>query len=106
MKNKHSNKKIVNLGLALVAHTCNPSYSGGRDQEDRSSKPAQENGSTRPYVENTHHKNRTVGVAKVKALSSNPSTTKKKKRKDCQFGKIRPTCVLIIRNTFFLVRLG
>jgi hypothetical protein len=24
----------------LVAHTCNPSNSGGRDQEDRSSKPA------------------------------------------------------------------
>jgi hypothetical protein len=23
-----------------VAHTCNPSYSGGRDQEDHSSKPA------------------------------------------------------------------
>jgi hypothetical protein len=24
---------------APVAHTCNPSYSGGRDQENRSSKP-------------------------------------------------------------------
>jgi hypothetical protein len=23
----------------LVAHACNPSYSGGRDQEDHSSKP-------------------------------------------------------------------
>jgi hypothetical protein len=28
---------------ALLAHTCNPSYSGGRDQEDRDSKPAQAN---------------------------------------------------------------
>jgi hypothetical protein len=27
----------------LVVHTCNRSYSGGRDQEDRGSKPAQEN---------------------------------------------------------------
>jgi hypothetical protein len=26
---------------APVAHICNPSYSGGRDQEDRGSKPAQ-----------------------------------------------------------------
>jgi hypothetical protein len=26
-----------------VAHTCSLSYSGGRDQEDYSSKPAQEN---------------------------------------------------------------
>jgi hypothetical protein len=25
---------------ALVAHTYNPSYSGGKDQEDRGSKPA------------------------------------------------------------------
>jgi hypothetical protein len=28
---------------ALVAHACNPSYSGGRDQEDHSSKLAQAN---------------------------------------------------------------
>jgi hypothetical protein len=27
-----------------MAHACNPSYSGGRDQEDHSSKPAQANG--------------------------------------------------------------
>jgi hypothetical protein len=26
-----------------VAHTCNPSFSGGRDQEDEGSKPTQEN---------------------------------------------------------------
>jgi hypothetical protein len=26
-------------GQVLVAHTCNPSYSGGRDQEDCGSKP-------------------------------------------------------------------
>jgi hypothetical protein len=28
---------------APVAHACNPSYSGGSDQEDSSSKPAQAN---------------------------------------------------------------
>jgi hypothetical protein len=28
------------LGQAPVAHACNPSYSGGRDQEDHSSQPA------------------------------------------------------------------
>jgi hypothetical protein len=27
-------------GQAPVAHACNPSYSGGRDQEDQGSKPA------------------------------------------------------------------
>jgi hypothetical protein len=30
---------------ALVAHACDPSYSGGRDQEDCSPKPAQANSS-------------------------------------------------------------
>jgi hypothetical protein len=32
----------------LVAHTCNPSYSGGRDQEDHGSKPAWGNSSHDP----------------------------------------------------------
>jgi hypothetical protein len=32
--------KITIMSQALVAHTCNPSYSGGRDQEDRGLKPA------------------------------------------------------------------
>jgi hypothetical protein len=27
----------------LVAHACNPSYSGGRDQEDQGLNPAQAN---------------------------------------------------------------
>jgi hypothetical protein len=33
-------REFKKLGQALVAHACNPSYSGGRDQEDLSSKPA------------------------------------------------------------------
>jgi hypothetical protein len=36
-------KKIMIWGQALVAHFCNPSYSGGRDQEDHGSKPTQTN---------------------------------------------------------------
>jgi hypothetical protein len=32
--------KITNASWAPVAHACNPSYSGDRDQEDCSSKPA------------------------------------------------------------------
>jgi hypothetical protein len=38
----HSKKRKES---ALVAHACNPSYSGGRDQEDLGSKPAQANSS-------------------------------------------------------------
>jgi hypothetical protein len=33
------------MSWAPVAHTCNPSYSGGRDQENYSSKPTRENSS-------------------------------------------------------------
>jgi hypothetical protein len=39
-KIKKKKKKKSNQVWALVAHTCNSSYSGGRDQEDRGSKPA------------------------------------------------------------------
>jgi hypothetical protein len=62
-----------------VAHTCNPSYSGGRDQEDCGLKPAWANSSTRPYLIKTLHKNRAGGVAQGEPLSSNPVPQKKKK---------------------------
>jgi hypothetical protein len=40
----------------MVAHACNPSYSGGRDQEDHSLKPSQANSlrdpiSKKPFTE-------------------------------------------------------
>jgi hypothetical protein len=37
--------KRLNCGQALMAHACNPSYSGGRDEEDQGLKPAQANSS-------------------------------------------------------------
>jgi hypothetical protein len=36
-----------------MAHTYNPSYSGGKDQEDCSLKPAQANGSRNSILRNT-----------------------------------------------------
>jgi hypothetical protein len=65
----------------LAAHTCNPSYSGGRDQEDLGSKPVWANGFERPYLKKTHHKKGLVEWLKVKALSSNTSTAKKKRKR-------------------------
>jgi hypothetical protein len=59
-----------------------PSYSGGKDQEDHSSKPAQANSYARPYVEKLFTKIGLVEWLKVKALSSIPSTAKKKKKKE------------------------
>jgi hypothetical protein len=65
-----------------VAHTCNPSYSGGRDQEDHGSKSARANSSTRPYLEKPFTKIGLVEWLKVKALSSSPSTTKNKTKQN------------------------
>jgi hypothetical protein len=45
----------VSLSCTLVAHAYNPSYSGGRDQEDRGSKPAWVNSSRGPYLKKTLH---------------------------------------------------
>jgi hypothetical protein len=65
-----------------VAYTCNPSYLGGRDQEDHGSRSAQERwGDLTLKIPNTK-----AGLAewlkclssKCEALSSNPSTEKKK----------------------------
>jgi hypothetical protein len=49
---KKERKKERN-GQMPVAHTCNPSYSGGRFLEDRGSKPACGKLFLRPYLENT-----------------------------------------------------
>jgi hypothetical protein len=65
----------------LVAHACNPSYSGGRDQEDRGSKSAQANSLRDPISKEPITKERKgelVEWLKVKVLSSSPSTDTKK----------------------------
>jgi hypothetical protein len=64
-----------------VAHACNPSYSEGRDQKDRSSKPTLGKQFERTHLKKTLHKKGLVEWLKVKALSSSPSTTKKRKKK-------------------------
>jgi hypothetical protein len=44
----NKNKQII---WALVVHTYNPSYSGGRDQENQVSRPAWANSSQDPISE-------------------------------------------------------
>jgi hypothetical protein len=53
----------MDLGQVLVAHICNPSYSGGRDQEDCGSKLARANSSSRPYTEKNPSQKRDGEVA-------------------------------------------
>jgi hypothetical protein len=44
------------IHIAPLAHACNPSYSGGRDQEAHGLKPALSKSFLRPYLEKTHNK--------------------------------------------------
>jgi hypothetical protein len=77
---------------APVAHTCHPSYLGGRDQTDQGLRPARENSWWDPISKITKAKWTGVTVQEVKcllckfkALSSNPSLIKKKKKKILNF---------------------
>jgi hypothetical protein len=47
----------------VVAHICNLSYSGGRDQKDHGSKPAWANSLGDPILKKTHHRKRAGGLA-------------------------------------------
>jgi hypothetical protein len=57
--------KILRLSRALVAHTCNPSYSGGRNQEDQGSKPAGANSVRDPFLKKNTLQKRASGVSQM-----------------------------------------
>jgi hypothetical protein len=65
-----------------VAHTCDPSHSRGRDQEDFGLKSAQANSSRDPTSKKAITEKGPVEWLKVLALSSSPGTGKKKKKKE------------------------
>jgi hypothetical protein len=64
----------------MVAHTWNPSYSGGRDQEDRSLKPVRGNSLRDPILKKIHDKK--VGVAQGVGPEFKPQYSKKIKSSD------------------------
>jgi hypothetical protein len=49
-KKKEGRKERKEKSQMPVAHTCNPSYSGGKDQENCSSRPTQRNSSKDPIL--------------------------------------------------------
>jgi hypothetical protein len=68
-----------------VTQSCNPSYSGGRDQEDCGSKLAWANSSLRPYLGKTLHRKRVGGVGQSvcpEFILQQPQ--KRKKRKETE----------------------
>jgi hypothetical protein len=62
-----------------VALTCNPSYSGGRDQETCSSKPDRANISKDPISKKPSQKKRTGEVAQGVGPEFKPQCCKNKK---------------------------
>jgi hypothetical protein len=79
----NSSVSVLREGFSWVpvAHTCNPSYSGGSDQEDRCLKPAQANSFERPYLEKNSSQKRAGGVAQGEGLEFKLQYRKKKKKK-------------------------
>jgi hypothetical protein len=65
----------------LVAYTCNPSYSGGREQEDGDLKPSWANSSRDPISKMpiTKKKKGAGGVAQGEGPEFKPQYQKKKK---------------------------
>jgi hypothetical protein len=61
---------------AQVAHTCNPSYSGDRDQEDHDLKPILTDSSQDPIFKK-NHKKRAGGVAQDVGPEIKPQYHKK-----------------------------
>jgi hypothetical protein len=64
-----------------VAHTCNPSYSGGRDQKDCGLKPAWANSFQDTISKYPITKNWAGGVAQGESPEFKPQYCKKKKKK-------------------------
>jgi hypothetical protein len=68
-----------NITWVLVAHTCNPSYSGGRDQEGCTSKPAWANSLQDPILKMPFTKRSGV-MAQGEVPEFKPKYYKKKKK--------------------------
>jgi hypothetical protein len=73
----------------LVAHSCGASYSGGRDQDDCSSKPARANSSRDPILKNPITKNWTSGVAQSEGPEYKTQYHKKKKKKGREWKEMK-----------------
>jgi hypothetical protein len=75
-----------------VVHTCNPSYSGGRDQEDRGSKPA---GQTVQKI--LPRKNPSGGVVQYVVPEFKPQYHKKKKKYQ-KYQSFKKQSIIVARN--------
>jgi hypothetical protein len=70
--------KNAKICQELEAYSCNPSYSGGRDQEDHSLKPAWANSLQDPISKKNPSQKRTGGVDQGIGPEFKPQYCKKK----------------------------
>jgi hypothetical protein len=89
--------KSQNFSWAPVTHTCNPSHSGGSDQENQDSKSAWEK-FARPFLEKIHHKKRAGGVAQGVGPEFKPQYHKKKKNNQHPLTVTYPVQVCVLRQ--------
>jgi hypothetical protein len=80
-------RKRLNSGQMPMAHACNPNHSGGRNQEDRDSKPAQANSENLQKYSTPKRAGEVAQAvvclsSKCEALKSNLSATTQKKTKN------------------------
>jgi hypothetical protein len=74
-------QKSKGASQALVAHTCNPSYSGGRDQKGHSSKPTPANSPQDPILKKTFTKKGWWSGSRCRPLAQNQYWEKKKEKR-------------------------
>jgi hypothetical protein len=89
--------KGMNSGRVLVAHACNPSYSGSKDQEDQGLNPTWANTSRDPILKNSITKTGLMEWLKVKALNSRPSPTIENKQTNKQTHNYKHTKQVIFQ---------
>jgi hypothetical protein len=65
---------------AVVTHACNPSYSGGRDQENQGLKPARASSSGDPISKKYPSQKRAGGMVQGEGPKFRPQYHKKKQK--------------------------
>jgi hypothetical protein len=78
MLEAYGSSQALSLFPWPVAHACNPSYTGGRDQEDYSLKPAKANRSQDPILKKKPSQKRAGRVTQDVGPEFKPQYGKKK----------------------------
>jgi hypothetical protein len=82
----------MQMSVALVAHICNPSYSGSRNQEDQDSNPAQASSLRHRILKKSSTKKSWWSGSSVSPAFKPQYCKKKKKKKKEQISETPTHC--------------